>query len=207
MGTMWGCPAAGPVPLRLFKYAPAVVAVGTACVLLGMPLQAQDRLPPPPDPAALREAVPPQFTEISRVQAVLLQLLSRAFALNPGLHDLRRAFAEAQESAMVALDPATTGRLARMAELQRAHDDVAARDESPDVAALLDEGRQLRIALAATAAEARRQPAVAQAADALLAALRAQFAELDAIDPETVRLVSESDRLIDLISVIALVAP
>lgn len=173
-----------------FVGAGLVVALTTGLVL------GQDPPPPASD----------EIATITRAQIVITSLIGRAFTEDADLRARLDAFEDAQRQAMVARDPQTTARLARMAELEALHDDVTATDASPDVDALLAEGRTLRDALRGTAVEVRADPAVATAATDLLAALRPHFGNLAEVDPDLGAMVADDDLLLELLSVVRLVS-
>jgi hypothetical protein len=104
----------------------------------------------------------------------------------------------------VALDPATSGRLERMAELQAMYDEIATTEDRPDVGALLDEGRQLRRQLQATAVQARKQPEVAAQASAFADALEARFRQ---IDPDSFEILARHEGWIEAVWAALLVSP
>jgi len=161
-------------------------------------VRAQDQPSQPP--------VPDEIAAITRAQIIIMGLIGRAFTEDADLRARLDAFEEAQERAMVARNPQTAQRLARMAELEALHDQAVSTSGAPDANALLAEGRTLRDALRATAAEVRTDPSVAGAADALLAALRPHFGDLNDVDPDLGALVARDDLLLELLSVARLVS-
>lgn len=181
----------------------ARVLAGAVVTIVVVSASAQDQ-PPPADSEAPRLPIAMRYPEIMQAQRALMRLMSEAFRIDEGLHELRAEFEEAQRKAMEALDPQTTQRLERLSELQAMHDDIVANQEFPDVDALLAEGRQLRRALQATAAEARRRPEVAKRASTLASALEARFQQ---IDPESFQLLAQHDRWIEAVWAALLVSP
>jgi hypothetical protein len=151
------------------------------------------------------EAIREHYAEIVRAQVVLLAL-PRLFQEHPELEAQRAAFEEALVETMVGLDPDTTGRLARLGELQSQHSRAVSGGEPAEPDTALAEGRRLRDALLATAAEARGQSPVAAAAGPLVDGLRARLNELEEIDPETRELVSEGELLIETVTVMTILA-
>ena len=159
----------------------SLVLIAALALLAASGLRAQEP-PQNPDAAAGGGSNMTRYAEVMRAQRVLMSLLSQATGGDPGLNQLRVQFEKVQREAMVALDPATSGRLERMAELQTLYEEIGATEERPDVGALLDEGRQLRRKLQATAVQARKRPGVAARATAFANALETRFRQ---IDPES----------------------
>ena len=144
------------------------------------------------------------YAEVMRAQRVLTSLLSESLRLDPGLNKLREQFELTQREAMISLDPATTGRMQRMAELQTLYTDISATQQRPDVGALLNEGRQIQRQLQATAAEARKQPQVAAQATVFANALETRFRQ---IDPESFEMFSQHKGWIEAVWAALLVEP
>lgn len=145
-----------------------------------------------------------QYQEIMRVQRALTSLLSQAFLVDGSLDDLRLEFEQAQEKAMVALDPETAQRLDRLAELRTIHDDAATGEQNLDTEALLSEGWELFQAIEATAAAARRQPEVAKKAAAFASALEKRFQQ---IDPKGFQILSGNEDWIEVVWSVLLAMP
>jgi hypothetical protein len=141
-----------------------------------------------------------QYAQIMRAQAVLIEL-PQMFQRDAELEAQRAAFESALVAAMVALDPQTEQRLARLSELQ-----TQAMAGAADQKSLLVEGRELRDALLATAAQARRQPSVAALAEPLIEALKSTVEELDSVDADTRRLVTEGDLLISVVTTMSVLS-
>ncbi len=160
--------------------------------------------PPGENSESVRESVMLRYPEIIRAQQAVMSLLSRALSTDPGLDELRVEFEQAQAEAMVALDPLTTQRVERMAELQALYDQVVATEKTPDISTLLEEGRQLRKALQETAVQARRKPEVAKKADAFASALELRFQQ---IDPEAFALLAPYDGWVEAVWAALLVSP
>ena len=149
-----------------------------------------------PAPASVPEDVREQHEELLRVRGEVVELLFRVFAENPELEKRRVAFEALQEKTMAALDAETARRRARMAEIESLYNAAVASDDATGLDALRREGREIRRALDATAAEARRQPAVAKEAEAFSADLRAR---LVALNPDALRLITRDDQLVALL--------
>jgi len=140
------------------------------------------------------------YAQIMRAQAVLIEL-PQMFQRDAELEALRQAFEEALVDAMADLDPQTAQRLARLLELE-----AQASTEGVDQGALLEEGRELRDELLATAAQARRRPAVAAAAEPFNDALKVSVENLDGIDADTLSIVTEGNLLIEAVTVMTVLS-
>jgi hypothetical protein len=177
--------------------------LSAACVFgvaSGVTVGAQDQSPPALDAATL----PPHIAEVTRAHSVLMQLIARSFAIDPRLDGLRVTFEQARDAAMLARDPQTARRIARLAEIETAYNQAMTSPGPPDVSALVREGLDLQQAVASTAEAVRSQPAVAEAADVYGRALRTAFTTLESIDPDMVRRIVAIDELVDLVSAVAM---
>ena len=142
--------------------------------------------------------MPPELEEhyaaIIRAQAVLIQV-PQMIMQDEALKAEHLAFGEALMEAMIAQDAETTRRLGRFDDLQRQAESSPGGQD-----ALLQEGRQLRDALLATAASALSRPTVIAAAKPLIASLTTAFEQLEGVDSETLSIVTDEKLLLEAVT-------
>lgn len=141
-------------------------------------------------PAEVRE----HYAQIIRAQAVLIQI-PQMLMQDEVLKAEHQAYREALMEAMVAQDAATTRRLERFDDLQR-----QAESSPGGQGALLQEGRQLRDSLLATAASALSRASVTAAAKPLIASLTTAFERLEGVDTETLSIVTDEKLLLEAVT-------
>jgi hypothetical protein len=168
--------------------AAVAVAVGLAFVIPANGQESTDgsgKMPPD-----IRE----HYIGIMRAQAVLLQIPPMIMG-DETIKAQHTAFADALVEAMVAQDGETTRRLERVGELQRQTEAAPGGQD-----ALLEEGRRLRDALLATADQVLDRPAVAAAAEPLVASLTAEIEQLEGVGPDTLRIVTDEELLLNSVT-------
>jgi hypothetical protein len=141
----------------------------------------------PAVPSALPQDAQQQNAEAYRMRMQVMEMLHRVLS-NPDVRERQETFVAALNKAMVALEPETTRRKARMVELESQHD----RGATDGAEALLQEGREILRALRATEARALREPSMANDVATFAADLRARLME---IDPDMTQLVARDNEL------------
>lgn len=170
--------------------------VAVAAAVLGGSVAAQE----PADPNSAAEwslqEMRERAAEFVADQTRLHDLLNRVFVENSGLEEELEALEAAYVDAMVALDPETAERRARLRGLEDAYTSAVLADDTTAVRTLVDEGVELLHELEATADEAAGQPDLAREIEAFRTTV---VARLTAIDPDAPRLLERHDAVAALI--------